>query len=124
MREDDQKSTRDSARREVTLFVGNLAFSAEESDLTAAFEAQGCRVSLVKISRDADGEKSRGYGFVTILTESADAIIESMYGSAICGRNIRVDYSTSARSREDASATTTSEGSSEPGRWGPKTWSR
>ncbi len=119
MHEEDQRP-----RREVTLFIGNLAFSAEEADLTAAFQSHGCRVSLVKISRDADGEKSRGYGFVTVLTEDPDAIIESMYGTEICGRNIRVDYSTSARSKEDSGATTSTEGGVETGRWGPKTWTR
>ncbi len=107
--------------QEATLFIGNLAFEATENDLVEAFESHGQRVSLVKVSRDADGLKSRGYAFVTVLTDDVSSVIESMYGIAICGRNIRVDVSTSARSREEHSATNMTD----PGDpWSAKSWTR
>ena len=111
--------------REVTLFVGNLAFAATEADVQTAFEARGLRVSLVKVSRDPDGEKSRGYGFVTVFTADPDRAISDLYGTPICGRNVRVDYSTSAKTRDDPSTnTTTTTASIGDERWGPKTWTR
>jgi len=105
---------------ERTYFVGNLAWAVDEAALRAAFEEKGHRTSLVKISREADGERSRGFGFVRVLTDDAEAVITSMYGHEIEGRAIRVDYSTSSRTREEETTTTTDV----PRSWGARSWTR
>ena len=87
--------------QETVYFVGNVPFDATEPDLTEVFKAKGHRVSTVKIARDVDGVRSRGFGFVTILTDDPDAIIKDMYGVELNGRCLRVDVSTSKRSHGD-----------------------
>ena len=53
---------------EKRLFVGNLPYSVDETQLEAAFAEHGTVVSAVVI-RDRESGRSRGFGFVEMETE-------------------------------------------------------
>lgn len=80
---------------EVIFFVGNVPFDCEETELRDVFVAAGCQISKVKIARDAESNRSRGFGFVTLLTDDAEAIVRELYGMDLDGRNLRIAISTS-----------------------------
>jgi nucleolin len=81
---------------EVTLFLGNLPFSLDETSLRELLIEKGLRVSVVKIPSNVDGS-SKGFGFATILTRDAGEDILSLYGVEIDGRPIRVALSEESR---------------------------
>ena len=60
----------------VSLFCGNLRWSAQECDLKALIESSGCKVETAIILRTAEG-KSSGCGFVKVQTSSATNVREA-----------------------------------------------
>ena len=73
------------------LFVGNLSYDSTESSLRDAFSASGT-VTDVHIMTDRDTGRSRGFGFVEMSTDDeANAAMESLDGSMVDGRPIRVN---------------------------------
>ncbi|MEZ6047598.1 MAG: RNA-binding protein [Planctomycetaceae bacterium] len=72
------------------IYVSNLAYNLEESELRRQFERYG-HVSSVRIIMDHSTRRSRGFGFVTMPSiEDADEAIQRMSGMSIKGRQIRV----------------------------------
>ncbi len=83
------------------VFVGNLAWAADEDDVREAFEAQDVSVDDVRVMKDETG-KARGFGFVTLDARSdPDTVIERMNGVNVKGREIRVDHARGATSRRN-----------------------
>ena len=79
----------------VQLFVGNLSYTVDEAGLQSAFERFG-GASHVKIIMDRQTGKPRGFGFVTLRSESAaNAAIElsSMGLVTLDGRPLRMNLS-------------------------------
>lgn len=77
---------------ELTLFVGNISFSATREELETLVRDAGYRVADTTIARREDGVTSKGFGFVKILTtEPETAVIESLYGLVLRDRGIRVE---------------------------------
>ena len=73
------------------LYVGNLPYSASESDLTEKFSACG-RVESVKLIVDRDTGRSKGFGFVEMSSDSeAQAAIDSLNGTDYDGRPMKVN---------------------------------
>ena len=73
------------------LYVGGLSWGTDDSGLRAAFEQYG-EVTEAKVITDRDSGRSRGFGFVTFTEEaSATAAIESMNGSELDGRTLKVN---------------------------------
>jgi RNA recognition motif-containing protein len=72
------------------LFIGNLAFSVNDSTLQSAFSAQGT-VESAKVITDRDTGRSKGFGFVEMSSddEAANAI-RSLNGTDLDGRAINV----------------------------------
>jgi RNA recognition motif-containing protein len=84
-----------------TLFIGNLPYSATEDDLKTLFETVGTVVS-VRIVRDRETHRARGFGFVEYEAAScAQTAILEFSGRRIGGREIIVNE---ARPRETAYA--------------------
>ncbi len=77
-------------RKTVNLFVGNLPFSTSDDDLRQAFEAYGT-VDSARVILDRDTGRSRGFGFVEMPDEAANAAIEALDGSELAGRQIKVN---------------------------------
>ena len=79
------------------LYVGNLSYQMEEDMLKQEFENFGT-VKSVKIIKDFDSGRSKGFGFVEMETEDeANVCVEQMDGKEVDGRAIKVNI---ARERE------------------------
>ena len=74
----------------VSMFVGNLPFSVDQSALQAIFEPFGAVVSA-KVMSDRDTGRSRGFGFVEMESSQAKAAIASLDGKEHDGRKLRVN---------------------------------
>ena len=72
------------------LYVGNLPFDATQEDLRAAFEAHGT-VFDVSLVTDRDTGRPRGFGFVEMDPQGAQAAIEALNDKDFGGRNIMVN---------------------------------
>lgn len=72
------------------LFVGNLPYSATETELKEAFTEAGTVVS-VKIITDRESGRSKGFGFVEMSSDAeANVALEKLNGADYAGRNITV----------------------------------
>ena len=81
------------------LYVGNLPFSATESELEAKFSAHG-RVESVKLITDRDTGRSKGFGFVEMSSDSeANAAISALNGAEMDGRPLKVNEAKPQASR-------------------------
>jgi len=72
------------------LFIGNLPFQATESDLTNTFAQYG-RVQSVQLITDRDTGRSKGFGFVIMEEQAANAAIAEISGSVVEGRILTVN---------------------------------
>jgi len=80
------------------LYVGNLAYSVDSSELEQLFGAHGTVVSAQVIS-DRDTGRSKGFGFVEMSSDDeATAAIAALNGQEHNGRALTVNE---ARPRED-----------------------
>ena len=74
------------------LFVGNLPYAANESDLEAFFGEVGVAVDAVTVMRDRFTGQARGFGFVEINDdEAAMRAIEGCDGKELMGRPVKVN---------------------------------
>ncbi|KAI8611422.1 hypothetical protein BC830DRAFT_1068819, partial [Chytriomyces sp. MP71] len=74
---------------EPKVFVGNLAFSATEQDISAAFSAAG---EVTKVSIIRKFGKPQGYGFVSFKTDAdAHKAVELFNKQDVLGRPVNVD---------------------------------
>uniref|UniRef100_A0A0E0LNP9 RRM domain-containing protein n=1 Tax=Oryza punctata TaxID=4537 RepID=A0A0E0LNP9_ORYPU len=76
---------------DLKVFVGNLPFSVDSSQLAGLFEQAGS-VEMVEVVYDRQTGRSRGFGFVTMSTaEEAGAAVEQFNGYTFQGRPLRVN---------------------------------
>jgi RNA recognition motif-containing protein len=74
----------------MNIFVAKLNFKTRTEDLQKAFEQFG-EVSSVKIIKDRDTGRSKGYGFVEMPNDSeAQAAIKGLNEKELDGRTIIV----------------------------------
>jgi len=81
-----------------TLYVGNLPFTATETDVKALFERHG-KVDSVKLINDRETGKPRGFGFVEMAQNEALAAIQALNGFQMNGRALRVNEAQERPSR-------------------------
>jgi len=75
----------------MNIYVGNLNYALTEDELKEVFEELGNVVS-VKIIKDRETGKSKGFGFVEYDNEeSAQQAIEEMNGAEVMGRRLKVN---------------------------------
>ncbi|MDW7980652.1 MAG: RNA-binding protein [Verrucomicrobiales bacterium] len=80
------------------LYVGGLAPDVTEADLLALFSQHGS-VTEASVVLDRFTRKSRGFGFVTMASDTAaQAAIQKLNGTIFKGRTITVNV---ARPREE-----------------------
>jgi RNA recognition motif-containing protein len=72
------------------IYVGNLPFSATEEEVRELFAQYG-NVESVKLISDRETGRPRGFGFVEMDDEGADAAIEALNGFEMGGRSMRVN---------------------------------
>jgi RNA recognition motif-containing protein len=73
-----------------TIYVGNLSFNATEQDVRTLFERHG-KVDSVKLIMDRETGKPRGFGFVDMEQNEAQAAIQALNGHQMNGRPLRVN---------------------------------
>ncbi len=74
------------------LYVGNLPFSADESQIRDLFSQNGRTVNEVKVITDRDTGRPRGFGFVEMgSSEDADGAIRELNGRDFGGRALTVN---------------------------------
>ena len=82
------------------LYVGNLSYDATESDLSNLFNGVG-KVQSAEIVSHRDTERSKGFGFVTMLTvDEAIRAVETLHDQDFMGRRLVVTGSRSDGIRE------------------------
>ncbi len=79
------------------IYVGNLPYSATEDQLRSLFTEHG-PVESINVITDRETGRTRGFGFVEMPAENADAAIKALNGHSLDGRSLRVDE---ARPRRD-----------------------
>ena len=80
------------------IFVGNLSFTTQSEDLTAAFSAYG-NVEEAVVIMDRDSGRSKGFGFVEMPDQAnAESAIAGLNGTDLGGRPLTVNE---ARPREE-----------------------
>jgi RNA recognition motif-containing protein len=74
------------------LYVGNLPFTADETQIRDLFSQNGRTVSEVKLVTDRDTGRPRGFGFVEMSSsQDADAAIRELNGRDFGGRALTVN---------------------------------
>lgn len=75
----------------MNIYCGNLSYGAEEQTLKELFEAHGEVVS-VKIIKDRETGRSRGFAFVEMADEeSGKKAVEALNGKDYDGRALKVN---------------------------------
>ena len=73
------------------LYVGNLAYTMNDSDLQRLFEAHGS-VTSAQVIMDRDTGRSKGFGFVEMASDAeAQTAIGALNGTEIEGRTLTVN---------------------------------
>lgn len=73
-----------------SIYVGNLPFSSSEEDVRDLFATYG-DVQEVKFIMDRETGRFRGFGFVRMEDQEAQAAIEALDGNDFGGRTLRVN---------------------------------
>ena len=82
------------------VFVGNLPFSFDDTDLARLMEKAG-EIKSAKVIMDRDTGRSRGFGFVEFTDEGgAEEAISRFDGEMVEGRKLNVNEAQD-RKRED-----------------------
>ena len=80
------------------LYVGGLPYQTTEQDLIDLFEQIG-QVASATVIMDRDTGRSKGFGFVEMDDEAAQAAIDRLNGSSLGNRTITVNQ---ARERQSS----------------------
>ena len=74
------------------LYVGNLSYRVHERDLRRFFSEYG-EINHLKVVKDRDTRRSKGFGFVTFATaKAAKSALQACNGATMSGRNIVVRF--------------------------------
>ncbi len=74
------------------LFVGNLPYAANETDLQNFFADNGITVDSVTVMRDRFTGQARGFGFVEINDDgAAQRAVDACHGKELMGRVLVVN---------------------------------
>lgn len=83
------------------LFVGNLPYSANETDVQGFFESAGVAIDSVTVMRDRFTGQARGFGFVEINDDgSAQRAVDACNGKELQGRALVVNEARPMTPRE------------------------
>lgn len=83
------------------LYVGNLSYSMTEELLADEFASYGT-VNSVKIIKDRDTNRSKGFGFVEMSSSSeAQSAIDALHGKVLAERTLTVNEAKPVANRDD-----------------------
>ena len=72
------------------MYVGNLAFQSTEDDIRNLFSEFG-DVESVNLITDRETGRSRGFAFVEMPDDQANAAMQSLNGSDFEGRSLKIN---------------------------------
>lgn len=72
------------------IYVGNLPFSTNDEEIRNLFSAHG-EVLSVALINDRETGRFRGFGFVEMDDNGAQAAIQSLNGTELQGRSLKVN---------------------------------
>jgi len=76
---------------DIRIYVGNLAKSTTQEEITALFAQEG-EVTSVDLIKDRDSGQSKGFAFVTMTSqEAADKAISKYNGYSLAGNELKVN---------------------------------
>jgi RNA recognition motif-containing protein len=74
------------------LFIGNLAFSITDAELTELFASASIPVTDIKVMRDRETGRSRGFAFAELAPEAdMESAISQLNGKVLEGRPLTVN---------------------------------
>ena len=74
----------------MSMYVGNLPFSADQFSLQSIFAPFGEIISA-RVMSDRETGRSRGFGFVEMEASAARQAISSLDGTELDGRKLRIN---------------------------------
>ena len=78
-----------------TLFIGNMSFDMSDRDLNTLFR-EIKNVIDVRVAIDRRTGQPRGFAHADFVdVKDAELALEGLQGKVVCGRALRVDFSTS-----------------------------
>lgn len=80
----------------IKLFVGNLPFSTSDSELIRIFSEFG-EIHEAVVIRDRATGRSKGFGFVTFLEESAAEAALAANGACLMDRPLKIQRASGER---------------------------
>jgi len=83
----------------MSMYVGNLPFSADNTTLQTLFAPFG-EVISARVMSDRDTGRSRGFGFVEMDADDARKAIASLDGTEFEGRKLRINEAEKREKRE------------------------
>jgi len=78
------------------LYVGNLEWNTTENELNELFAQHG-KVGSVKIIRDHETGRSKGFAFISM--ENAEEAVTNINGMELRGRSLKVNQAREKKSR-------------------------
>ena len=97
------------------IYVGNLPFSATDSEVRELFQQHGT-VESVSLITDRDTGRPRGFGFVEMSRADASRAIQNLNGKDLGGRPLRVNEA------QERTGGDSDNGNRGGGGGGPKRW--
>lgn len=83
------------------LFIGNLSFNVADAGLNEFFASMNIPVESVRIMRDVETGRSRGFAFVELPPEAdMESIINQLNGKTLDGRPLTVNEARQQKPRE------------------------
>ncbi len=83
------------------LFIGNLSFNAADAQVNELFASLNIPVASVKVMRDMDTGRSRGFAFAELAPEAdMAAAIEALNGKVVDGRALTVNEARPQKKKE------------------------
>jgi len=84
----------------MNIYVGNLPYNVDESDITSLFEEYGS-VHSVKLIKDFETGKLKGFGFVEMEQNGGHKAIEGLNEHELGDRKIVVNEARQRKERTD-----------------------
>jgi cold-inducible RNA-binding protein len=83
------------------LFIGNLSFNVADDGLNELFASMRIPVASVRVVRDSETGRSRGFAFVELAPETdMEAVIHQLNGKVLDGRPLTVNEARQQKPRE------------------------
>ena len=83
------------------LFIGNLSFNVADAGLNEFFASMNIPVESIRVMRDMETGRSRGFAFVELPPEAdMEAIINQLNGKVLDGRPLTVNEARQQKPRE------------------------